>query len=150
MIAVGVIEIVGGALLISGRLLRPTALVLAGDMIGAIVVSGVSNGEIISLTLAPALLVAMIVQLLAELGPPCSASGHTDAEETPELRYGEREREPRYSCPAAMQGTLERNLARALRGATQPRLPSRGSGVGSASSSSGSRSRSRWIDWPSQ
>ena len=40
---------------------------LAGDMIGAIVVSGVANGEIVSLTLAPALLIAMIVQLLAEL-----------------------------------------------------------------------------------
>ena len=69
VIAIGVIELVGGALLISGRLLGPTALVLAGDMIGAIVVSGVSKGEIISLTLAPALLVAMIVQLWAELRP---------------------------------------------------------------------------------
>ena len=67
VIAVGVIEIGGGALLISGRLVRPTALVLAGDMIGAIVVSGVAKGEIISLTLAPALLTAMIVQLWAEL-----------------------------------------------------------------------------------
>ena len=69
VIAIGVIELVGGALLISGRLLRPTALVLACDMIGAIAVSGVSNGEIISLTLAPALLVVMIVQLWAERRP---------------------------------------------------------------------------------
>jgi putative oxidoreductase len=67
VIAVGVIEIGGGALLISGRLVRPTALMLAGDMIGAIVVSGLAKGEIISLTLAPALLIAMIVQLWAEL-----------------------------------------------------------------------------------
>jgi hypothetical protein len=44
-------------------------LVLAGDKIGASVVSGVSRGEIISLTLAPALLLAMIVQLWAELRP---------------------------------------------------------------------------------
>lgn len=67
VIAVGVIELAGGGLLISGRLLRPTALVLAGDMVGAIVVSGVAKGEIVSLTLAPALLIAMIVQLWAEL-----------------------------------------------------------------------------------
>ena len=45
VIAVGVIEIVGGALLIFGRCLRPTVLVLAGDMIGAIVVSGVERGD---------------------------------------------------------------------------------------------------------
>ena len=50
------------------RFLRPTALVLAGDMVGAIVVSGLARGEIISLTLAPALLVAMIFQLRAEPG----------------------------------------------------------------------------------
>ena len=67
VIAVGVIELAGGGLLISGRLLRPTALVLAGDMVGAIVVSGVAKGEIVSLTLAPALLIAMIVQLCADL-----------------------------------------------------------------------------------
>jgi uncharacterized membrane protein YphA (DoxX/SURF4 family) len=36
-------------------------------MIGAIVVSGVLRGEAVSLTLAPALLVAMVV--LAVLGP---------------------------------------------------------------------------------
>jgi hypothetical protein len=33
--------------------------VLAGDMVGAIVVSGIARGEIISLTLAPAQLLAM-------------------------------------------------------------------------------------------
>lgn len=69
VIAIGVIEVVGGALLISGRVLRPTALVLAGDMVAAIIVSGLAKGEIISLTLAPALLVVMIAQLWAELTP---------------------------------------------------------------------------------
>ena len=68
VIAIGVIELVGGGLLISGRFLKPTALVLAGDMVGAIVVSGAAKGEIISLTLAPALLVAMIVLLWAACG----------------------------------------------------------------------------------
>ena len=67
VIVVGAIELAGGGLLISGRLLRPTALMLAGDMVGAIVVSGLAKGEIVSLTLAPALLIAVIAQLWAEL-----------------------------------------------------------------------------------
>ena len=54
---------VGGALLIAGVLTRPAALVLAGNMVGAIIVSGIAKGEPISLTLAPAELVAMLVLL---------------------------------------------------------------------------------------
>src|SRR5436190_21728917 len=57
VVVIGVIELVGGLLLIAGVLTRPAALVLAGDMIGAIVLSGVAKGEVISLTLAPAALV---------------------------------------------------------------------------------------------
>ena len=67
VIAIGVIELVGGLLLIAGILTRPTAAVLAGDKIGAIVVSGLAKGELISLTLAPAELVAMLV--LLSMGP---------------------------------------------------------------------------------
>jgi putative oxidoreductase len=63
VILIGVIELVGGVLLIVGAFTRPAALVLAGDMVGAIVVSGVARGEIISLTLAPIELVAMLVLL---------------------------------------------------------------------------------------
>jgi putative oxidoreductase len=63
VLVIGLIEVVGGLSLITGVLTRPAALVLAGDMIGAIVVSGIARGEPISLTLAPAELVAMIVLL---------------------------------------------------------------------------------------
>jgi putative oxidoreductase len=72
--AVGVVEVLGGVLLALGRLVRPAALVLAGDMVGAIAISGIARGETVSLTLAPALLVAMIFLLLvvpgAGLGVP--------------------------------------------------------------------------------
>jgi uncharacterized membrane protein YphA (DoxX/SURF4 family) len=69
--AVGVVELAGGLLLASGRLLRPAALVLAGDMVGAIIVSGIGRGEDVSLTLAPALLAAMI--FLIAVSRPASA-----------------------------------------------------------------------------
>ena len=65
VIVIGVIELVGGALLITNRFVKPAALVLAADMVGAIVVSGIAKGELISLTLAPALLLAMAALLLA-------------------------------------------------------------------------------------
>ena len=63
VVIVGLIELFGGSLLIAGVLTRPAALVLAGNMVGAIIVSGVAKGELISLTLAPAELVAMLVLL---------------------------------------------------------------------------------------
>ena len=64
---VGVIEIGGGLLLTMGLLTRLAALALAADMTGAIVISGLGRGELVSLTLAPLLLVAMIS--LVRLGP---------------------------------------------------------------------------------
>ena len=66
--AIGAIEIVGGALLIAGLGTRLAALVLARDMVGAISVSGVGEGEAISLTLAPALLAGMVFLLWAGPG----------------------------------------------------------------------------------
>jgi putative oxidoreductase len=63
VVVVGLIEVFGGLLLIAGVLTRPAALVLAGNMVGAIIVSGIAKGELISLTLAPAELVAMLVLL---------------------------------------------------------------------------------------
>jgi putative oxidoreductase len=66
--AIGVLEIVGGVLLAIGLLVRPAALALAGDMVGAIVVSGVGRGENVSLTLAPLSLIAMIFLIRAGAG----------------------------------------------------------------------------------
>jgi putative oxidoreductase len=63
VLAIGVIELIGGLLLIAGTFTRPAAIVLAGDMVGAIVVSGIGRGEMVSLTLAPAQLLAMLILL---------------------------------------------------------------------------------------
>lgn len=60
---IGVVEIVGGVLLLGGLATRAASLVLAANMVGAIVVSGLVRGETISLTLAPAMLVAMLFLL---------------------------------------------------------------------------------------
>ena len=68
VVVIGVVEVIGGALLIAGLFTRPAALVLAGDMVGAIVVSGIARGELISLTLAPIELVLMLVLLLTGPG----------------------------------------------------------------------------------
>jgi putative oxidoreductase len=65
--AIGVLELVGGVLLVLGFATRAVAALLAGDMVGAIIVSGLMRDETVSLTLAPALLVAMLV--LVALGP---------------------------------------------------------------------------------
>jgi putative oxidoreductase len=74
VIGIGVIELVGGLLLIMDYLTRPAALALAVDMVGAIIVSGLARGEIISLTLAPAELVAMLVLLLSGRAAPGSGA----------------------------------------------------------------------------
>lgn len=65
---IGVIEICGGLLLILGLLTRLASLVLAGNMAGAIIVSGIGEGETISLTLAPLMLMAMVFLLWTGAG----------------------------------------------------------------------------------
>ena len=65
---IGGIELVGGAMLILGLAVRFAALVLAGNMIGAIISSGLGQGEVISLTLAPALFVACLFLLWSGAG----------------------------------------------------------------------------------
>ena len=73
VVVVGMIELVGGALLIAGVLTSLAAMVLAGNMVGAIIVSGIAKGEPISLTLAPAELVTMLVLLWS--GPGADTLG---------------------------------------------------------------------------
>jgi putative oxidoreductase len=69
VLVIGVVEVAGGALLIAGIYTKPAALVLAGDMVVAIIiVSGIAKGEIVSLTLAPAELAAMAVVLTLGTG----------------------------------------------------------------------------------
>ncbi len=63
-IAAGVLEMIGGVLLVLRRWVVPTAGVLAATMVVAIAASGIGHGDVIpSLTLAPALLIAMIYLL---------------------------------------------------------------------------------------
>jgi putative oxidoreductase len=65
---VGVLELVGGFLLVIGFLTRPVAVALAGNMIGAIVTAGRIDGGAVNLGLAPALLLAMLVLLKTGAG----------------------------------------------------------------------------------
>jgi len=68
---VGVLEVGGGILLLLGLLVRPTALLLGANMAGAIIVSGLGEGEVVpSLTLAPLLLAAMAYLLLSRRRAP--------------------------------------------------------------------------------
>ena len=58
---IGAIEILGGLALIADIAVRPVSLLLGAVMIGAIVTSGIGQGEWIpSLTLAPLLLLASV------------------------------------------------------------------------------------------
>jgi putative oxidoreductase len=66
--AIGVLELAGGLALCLGLATRAAAALLAADMVGAIVVSGLLHGETVSLTLAPALLVAMLVLIVCGPG----------------------------------------------------------------------------------
>jgi len=63
-ILAGVLETVGGGLLALRLLVVPVALILSATMLVAIGASGIGHGDVIpSLTLAPALLVALVVLL---------------------------------------------------------------------------------------
>ena len=67
--AIGGLEIVCGLLLIAGLATRLAALIMAGNMVVAIAVSGIGQGEVISLTLAPFQLCVMAYLLVKGPGP---------------------------------------------------------------------------------
>jgi uncharacterized membrane protein YphA (DoxX/SURF4 family) len=68
-ISAGVLETVGGILLVLRRAVLPAAIVLGVTMIVAIISSGIGHGDVIpSLTLAPALLLATLFLLVRSLG----------------------------------------------------------------------------------
>lgn len=67
--AVGVVELVGGILLISGLFTRPAAALLAANLVGAVVTAGRVDGGLLNLGLAPTLLVGMMVLLVTGPGP---------------------------------------------------------------------------------
>lgn len=61
VIAAGVLELIGGVLLVRRERIVLAALVLAAVMVVAIAVSGVAQGDVIpSLTVAPALLASLV------------------------------------------------------------------------------------------
>ena len=64
----GVLEVVGGVLLVLRRATVPAAGVLAVTMVVAITASGIGHGDVVpSLTLAPALLAMLLYVLAAAL-----------------------------------------------------------------------------------
>lgn len=65
---VGAVELIGGIALVLGLMTRLAALVLAGDMIGAIATAGRVDGGTFHLGVAPTLLVAMVFLLWAGPG----------------------------------------------------------------------------------
>jgi uncharacterized membrane protein YphA (DoxX/SURF4 family) len=70
VILAGVFEVGGGVLLLARRFVAPSALVLAITMAVATIVSGFGAGDVIpSLTLAPALFVAMVFLLVRGWDP---------------------------------------------------------------------------------
>jgi uncharacterized membrane protein YphA (DoxX/SURF4 family) len=65
---IGAIEILGGLALIADLAVRPVSILLGAVMIGAIVTSGIGQGEWIpSLTLAPALLIACVYLIVSAI-----------------------------------------------------------------------------------
>lgn len=70
VIVAGAIEMVAGGLLLGRRAVVPAALVLVVTMAVAIAVSGIAHGDIVpSLTLAPALVIALLFVVQRALRP---------------------------------------------------------------------------------
>ncbi len=75
----GVLETVGGVLLIVRRLVVPVSLLLCATMLVAIGASGIGHGDVIpSLTLAPVLLLALLFLLFRALRPRTRPDGQVE------------------------------------------------------------------------
>lgn len=76
MLLAGVLELAGGIALITRRAVLPACALLGATMVVAIVASGVLQGDVIpSLTVAPALLAALVVLLArARRAPSCASA----------------------------------------------------------------------------
>jgi putative oxidoreductase len=72
--AVGTLEIAGGLALVLGLLVRPVALVLAGNLVVAVATAGRIDGGVVNLGLAPAL-IAVLAALAVWGGGALSALG---------------------------------------------------------------------------
>lgn len=90
---VGTLELACGALLVIGLLTRPAALLLAANMVGAIVTAGRVEGGSFNLGVAPAMLVAMLFLVWA--GP-----GRLALDETRLIPAGRAPRPPTASSRA--------------------------------------------------
>jgi putative oxidoreductase len=66
---VGLVETVGGLMLVLGLFTRWASAVLAGDMIGVVATAGRVDGGLLNLGLAPLLFVGMLVLVLIGPGP---------------------------------------------------------------------------------
>jgi uncharacterized membrane protein YphA (DoxX/SURF4 family) len=77
-ILAGVLETLGGILLVLRYAIAPVAGLLAATMVVAIAASGIGHGDVIpSLTLAPALLVATVYLFAYGLRPRLRVSSHS-------------------------------------------------------------------------
>lgn len=75
VVAAGVLEAAGGLLLLARRWIVPVAILLALTMLVAVGVSGIGSGDVIpSLTLAPALLAAMVFLLVRATTRPATSA----------------------------------------------------------------------------
>lgn len=70
VVLVGVVELVGGVLLVLGLFTRPAAAALAAAMVGAIATAGVQEGGWFHLGVAPTMLVLMLLVLWLGPGRP--------------------------------------------------------------------------------
>jgi putative oxidoreductase len=66
----GAIEIVGGACVVAGFLIRPAAVLVALNLLGALLTAGVTDGGTFHLVVGPTVMVAMLVLAVTGAAAP--------------------------------------------------------------------------------